>query len=81
MAPIRPSKELLERWRREDEEAREIRRKMADWDFINSLPVRLREALKCFIECGDRYVAASLAGLTLEEFDELRLKAKIPVVV
>ena len=76
-----PSRELLRRWREEDEEAREIRRKEADWEFIRRQPPRLRMALECFIECGDRYVAAKLAGMTVDEFDELRRKARIPVVV
>ncbi|RLI13680.1 hypothetical protein DRO33_00815 [Candidatus Bathyarchaeota archaeon] len=73
--------ELLRKWREEDEEAREIRRREADWEFIRRQPPRIRMALECFIECGDLYVASRVAGLSIDEFNELRLKAKIPVVV
>jgi len=62
------------------EEARRIRRSMADWDFIEKQPPRIREALKYYIETGDLYVASRIAGLTIEEFNELRIKARIPNV-
>jgi len=81
MVKITPPKELIEKWKREDEEAREIRRRMANWDFINKQPPRIRAALLYFIERGDRYVAAQIAGLTVDEFNEIRIKANIPVVV
>ncbi|MEM1547139.1 MAG: hypothetical protein QXP91_11880 [Candidatus Methanomethylicia archaeon] len=70
----------LDRWRRLEEEAREIRRKMADWDFIERQPPRIREALKYYIEVGDLYVASRIAGVTVEEMNELRREAKIPNV-
>ena len=73
--------DIRERWKREDEEAREIRRREADWDFIKRQPPRIRMALECFIECGDLYVASRVAGLSIDEFNELRIKARIPVVV
>ncbi len=63
-----------------EEEAREIRRRMADWGFIEKQPPRIREALKYYIEKGDMYVASRIAGLSLEEFNELRIKARIPNV-
>jgi len=72
---------LVEEWEREDAEFRELRRRSADWKFIEEQPPHLRAALLYFIEKGDRYVAARIAGLTVEEFDELRRKANIPVVV
>jgi len=40
----------------------------------------LRAALKYYIETGDLYVASRVAGLTVEEFNELRKKAGIPNV-
>jgi len=70
----------LEKWRRLEEEAREIRRREANWSFIESQPPRLRAALKYYIETGDLYVASRIAGLTIEEFNELRKKAGIPNV-
>jgi len=68
----------VEEWEREDEEFREIRRSKADWDFINAQPPNIRAALLYFIEKGDRYVASRIAGLSLDEFDEHRYKARIP---
>jgi len=65
----------------EEREARELRRRMADWEFINKQPPRIREALKYYIEKDDIRLAAKLAGLNIEEFRELLRKARIPVVV
>ena len=64
----------------EEREARKLRRRMADWEFINKQPPRIREALKYYIEKGDLYVASRIAGLSIEEFNELRIKARIPNV-
>ena len=64
-----------------NEEARKIRRKYADWSFIEKQPPRIREALKYYIERGDLYVASRIAGLTIEEFNEYRIKARIPNVI
>jgi len=81
MNTVKVSNDLVEKWRKEDEEARRIMREKANWEFIKSQPPRIRAALEYLIEKGDRYVAAKIAGLTLEEFDELRRKANIPVVI
>jgi hypothetical protein len=70
-----------EEWEREDREFREIRRSKADWEFIKAQPPHIRAALIYFIERGDRYVASRIAGLSLDEFDEIRRRANIPVVV
>jgi hypothetical protein len=72
---------IIERWMEEDEEAREIRRKHADWKFIEEQPEPLRSALKCFVELGDLYVASRIAGLKIDEFNQLRIRAKIPMVI
>ena len=63
-----------------DKWARELRRKEADWDFINSQPLRIRLALEYYIEDGDIYVASKIAGISVDEFNELRIKANIPSV-
>ncbi len=73
--------ELLRRWAEEDEEARKIRREKADWKFIERQPEPIKTALKVLVETGDLYRAAKVAGVTLGEMDELRMKAKIPLVV
>ncbi len=70
-----------ERILEEEREARELRRRMADWGFIESQPPRVREALKYYIEKGDIRMASRLAGMGIEEFRELLRKARIPVVV
>jgi len=80
MRKIIPPKNLIEKWKKEDEEAREIRRKKADWNFINKQPPKIRAALIYYIEHGDRYVAARIAGLTIDEFNNIRIKAKIPSI-
>jgi hypothetical protein len=71
----------LEKWYRPEEEAREIRRRSVDWGFIETLPPKLRAALKYYIETGDIRTSAKLAGLDLEDFRELLRKANISVVV
>jgi len=57
------------------------RRKMANWDFIEKQPPRIKQALKYLVEDGDLYVASRIAGLTVDEMDELRIKANIPIAV
>ncbi len=47
---------LREKWVREDEEFRVIRRRMADWDYIMKQPPRVRLALMVYIETGDIYI-------------------------
>ena len=65
----------------EDAFERDVRRKYADWKFIEKQPVKIRVALKLFIETGDPYKAAKLAGLTIDEFEKIRIKAGIPKVI
>ena len=70
----------IERLLEEEMEAREIRRRHADWEFIKRQETRVRLALEYFVETGDLYVASRIANLTIDEFNELRKKAKIPIV-
>jgi len=64
-----------------EEDPRELRRRFADWSFIESLPPRLRKALKYYIETGDICRATRLAGLEPENFRELLREANVLVVV
>ena len=73
--------ELVDGWRREDEEAREARRRSADWSYIERQREPIKTALKLLVETGDLWVAARIAGLPIDEFNKIRMKAKIPVVV
>ncbi|RLF98390.1 MAG: hypothetical protein DRN49_05955 [Thaumarchaeota archaeon] len=75
---VKPSRKLLEKWVREDEEFRVIRRRMANWDYIMKQPPRVRLALMVYIETGDIYRAARIAGLSIDEFNDVRIKASIP---
>jgi len=70
--------ELLDEWREEDREFREIRRRKADWNYINKQPPLIKLALIIYIETGDIYKAARIAGMTIGEFNEYRFKANIP---
>jgi hypothetical protein len=71
----------LEKWHKLEEEAREIRRKEANWSFIESQPPRVKAALIYYIETGDIRTSAKLAGMDLEDFRNLLRRASIPVVV
>ncbi|MEM4970894.1 MAG: hypothetical protein QXE01_06540 [Sulfolobales archaeon] len=71
----------IRKWVEFEEEARRIRREMADWEFIEKQEPRIREALKYYIEKGDIRRASMLAGIDLEEFREFLRKARIPVIV
>jgi len=64
----------------EEVEARELRRRYADWDFIQRLPPRLRAALIYYIETGDLRRAQWISGLDLDHFRDLMRRASIPVV-
>ncbi|MGC8933244.1 MAG: hypothetical protein ACP5LQ_08140 [Candidatus Methanodesulfokora sp.] len=72
--------EVVDELRRRAEEARDIRRRRADWKFINSQPPRIRAALTYYVEKGDLYVASRIAGVSMEEMNELRIRAGIPNV-
>jgi len=74
-------KKLLEKIRREEEEFREIRRKYADWSFIEKQPPRIKAALKYYIETGDIRRACKIAGVSVSIFRKLLREANIPVVV
>jgi len=65
----------------EDAFERDVRRKYADWKFIEKQPVKIRVALKLFIETGDLRLAQRIAGMNVEDFYELIKKAKIPIVI
>jgi len=57
-----------------------LRRRHADWEFIERLPPKLKAALLYYIETGDIYVSSRIAGMSVAEFNELRIKARVPSV-
>jgi len=71
----------LDKWVKLDKEAKELRRRLADWEFIRSQPPRIRAALEYLVEDDDLYVASRIAGIKIEEMNMLRKKANIPRVI
>ncbi|MFZ8855225.1 MAG: hypothetical protein ACO2OQ_03560 [Thermofilaceae archaeon] len=64
-----------------EREARELRRRSAGWEFIEKQPKPIRAALKLLVETGDLRLAARIAGLPVDELDEIRIEARIPIVL
>jgi len=71
----------IEDYKRRLEEAREIRRRSADWDFIEKQPEPMKTALKLLVETGDIKYVAKLSGIRIGQLEHLRFKSKIPHVV
>ncbi|RLG52728.1 MAG: hypothetical protein DRN99_07370 [Thermoproteota archaeon] len=71
----------MDKWVKLDKEAKELRRRLADWEFIRSQPPRIRAALEYLVEDDDLYVASRIAGIKIEEMNMLRKKANIPRVI
>jgi len=69
--------DLLKEWESIDSELRELRRSRADWNYIRSLPQKIREAVEIYIETGDLWISAKIAGMTEDEFNEIRIRAGI----
>jgi hypothetical protein len=59
---------IYERLARFAEEAREVRRRTANWEFIKTLPPKLRIAIEYYIETGDFREGARLAEMAVDEF-------------
>jgi hypothetical protein len=75
------NEERLREWVERLREAREIRRRYADWEFIKSQPPKLRAALEYFVETGDFRTAAAMAEMSVDEFVDLaRYRAGVPLV-
>lgn len=77
---VKPPRELVRLWEIEDEEARRIRRESADWEFIEKQEPKIKLALIVYLETGDIYKASKIAEMTIDEFNELRIKAKLPSI-
>jgi hypothetical protein len=69
--------DLLKEWESIDSELRELRRSKADWNYIKSLPQKIREAIEIYIETGDLWISAKIAGMTEDEFNKIRIRAGI----
>ena len=62
----------------EDIIEREIRRREADWNYINKLPPKMKAAVELFIERGDLRLAQKIAQMNIEDFIELLRRANVP---
>ncbi|MGC8934968.1 MAG: hypothetical protein ACP5LN_07430 [Thermoproteota archaeon] len=70
----------FEKWKKEDEEARKIRRKFADWSFIEKQDEKTKAALVYYVEAGDIRQAIKIAEMNIEDFVALLKKANVPMV-
>ncbi|AJB41971.1 PaREP6 [Thermofilum adornatum 1505] len=70
---------IIEELKKREEKAIQIRRKQADWNYINNQPTKLKLALVQYIDTGDLYVSAKIAGITVEEFNETLRKARVRI--
>jgi hypothetical protein len=69
----------LREWIERFKEAREIRRKCANWEFIRSQPPKIRIALEYYVETGDFRTAARMADMAVDEFVNMaKDQANIP---
>ncbi|MFQ6120237.1 MAG: hypothetical protein ACE5KE_10175 [Methanosarcinales archaeon] len=73
--------ELIKKWEKEDEEYRKIRMEHANWEYIEKQKPRIKSALKYYAKTGNLRLSAKIAGVTVDEMNELRKKADIPLVV
>jgi hypothetical protein len=69
--------DILRELEEREKEVAEMRRQNADWNYINTLPPRVRAAVILFIEKGDLRLSQKLSGLDLEDFIETLRKAKV----
>ncbi|QXJ28884.1 hypothetical protein J5U23_01753 [Saccharolobus shibatae B12] len=58
----------IEKMIKAQNEARQVRRSTANWEFIRSLPPKLRIALEYYIETGNFREAARMADMSVDEF-------------
>lgn len=65
---------------RELEEDRILRQKHANWEYIEKQSLRIRAALRVFVETGSLYKAARIGGVTMDEMNRLRKCANIPII-
>ena len=79
--PANGLEELVEGWRREDEEAREARRRSADWSYIERQKEPIKTALKLMVETGDLRLTSKLTGVSIDKLNKIRMKAKIPLIL
>jgi len=76
---VKVYEDKLREWIERFKEAREIRRKYANWEFIRSQPPKIRIALEYYVETGDFRTAARMADMAVDEFVNMaKDQANIP---
>jgi hypothetical protein len=76
---VKIDEDKLREWIERFKEAREIRRKYANWEFIRSQPPKIRIALEYYVETGDFRTAARMADMAVDEFVNMaKDQANIP---
>ena len=69
----------LKEWLEYFKEAKEVRRRYANWEFIRSQPPKARVALEYYVETGDFRTAAKMADMAVDEFVNMaKDQANIP---
>jgi len=69
----------LKEWLEYFREAKEVRRRYANWEFIRSQPPKIRVALEYYVETGVFRTAAKMADMAVDEFvDMAKDQANIP---
>jgi hypothetical protein len=71
--------DILRELEEREKEVAEMRRQNADWNYINTLPPRVKAAVILFIEKGDLRLSQKLSGLDLEDFIETLRKARVRI--
>jgi hypothetical protein len=75
------SEDVLREWIERFREAREIRKRFANWEFVKKQPPKIRIALEYYIETGDFRTSAKIVGMGVDEFvDMAKDLANIPTV-
>ncbi|MEM0008547.1 hypothetical protein [Thermofilum sp.] len=71
--------DILSELEEREKEVAEMRRQNADWNYINTLPPRVKAAVILFIEKGDLRLSQKPSGLDLEDFIETLRKARVRI--
>ena len=73
------NEDKLKEWIERFKEAKEVRRRYANWEFIRSQPPKIRVAMEYYVETGDFRTAAKMADMAVDEFVNMaKDQANIP---
>jgi len=76
---MKVNEDKLKEWIEHFKEAKELRRRYANWEFIRSQSPKIRVALEYYVETGDFRTAAKMAYMAVDEFVNMaKDQANIP---